>query len=260
MVSIYRVYNTLKNLANKEQKGFVTPEVFNSFAHIAQLNVFNEIMNEQIEAKKLAKAGVDVGTVLSMKERKSEDMSYFYKKVQSSPSPTTTASTIVKPSDLYKIIYITFKDTTSATVANLDEDYGKCEIVYNPVFFEELKISRLSAPTDQYKIALVGSDKIEVWPADDTEEYWLHYYSTPGSYQNSASINNSIAGTRVTLPPVYSISLVQGIESYNPFSSRDFDLPPGYEAELIGEIAGMIGLNLRDNDVQQYAQAKTAVE
>jgi hypothetical protein len=257
MVSIYRVYNTLKNLANKEQKGFVTPEVFNSFAHIAQLNVFNEIMNEQIEAKKLAKAGVDVGTVLSMKERKSEDMSYFYKKVKSQASDQ---SSISKPADLYKIVYITFEDTNESNVQDLDSDYGKCEIVYNPVFFEELKISRLSAPTDQYKVALIGSDKIEVWPADNTEEYWLHYYSTPGSYQNSASINNSIAGTRVTLPPVYSISLVQGIESYNPFSSRDFDLPPGYEAELIGEIAGMIGLNLRDNDVQQYAQAKTAVE
>ena len=80
MVSVQRVYNTLKNLANKDQKGFITPSVFNSFAHIAQLNVFNEIVDELVEARKMNRAGVDAGSVLSMRDRKIEDMSYFLKK------------------------------------------------------------------------------------------------------------------------------------------------------------------------------------
>ena len=259
MVSVYRVYTALKNLANKEQKGFVTPEVFNSFAHMAQLNIFNEIMTETIDAKRLAKSGFDTGSVLSLRERKTEDMTYFYKKAVSTTNSGYT-SVIIKPSDLYKIIYVTFADTQDATTANLDNDYGKCEILYNPFLFEELKISRLSAPTDQYKVALVGSDKIEVWPQDTTEEYWIHYYSTPGSYQNQASVNQSIAGTRVNLPPVYSMNIINNVEIYDSFSSRDFDLPPAYESELVSELAKMVGLNLRDNDVQQYAQEKTASE
>ena len=246
MVSVYRVYTALKNLANKEQKGFVTPEVFNSFAHMAQLNIFNEIMTETIDAKRLAKSGFDTGSVLSLRERKTEDMTYFYKKAVSTTNSGYT-SVIIKPSDLYKIIYVTFADTQDATTANLDNDYGKCEILYNPFLFEELKISRLSAPTDQYKVALVGSDKIEVWPQDTTEEYWIHYYSTPGSYQNQASVNQSIAGTRVNLPPVYSMNIINNVEIYDSFSSRDFDLPPAYESELVSE-------------VQQYAQEKTASE
>lgn len=255
MVSVYRVYTALKNLANKEQKGFVTPEVFNSFAHMAQLNVFNEIMNESIDAKKLAKAGFDTGSVLSMKEKKAEDISYFYKKVKAASSDQPG---IQKPTDLYKIIYITFEDTIDSSAQNLDTDYGKCEILYSPFLFEEIKISRLSAPTDSYKIALVGSDKIEVWPADSSEEYWLHYYSTPGSYQSSTSG----AKTRVALPPVYAAnsSGTSAIQLFNQFSSRDFDLPASYESEVVNEIAQMIGLNLRDNDIQQYAQAKTTAE
>lgn len=255
MVSVYRVYTALKNLANKEQKGFVTPEVFNSFAHMAQLNVFNEIMTETIDAKKMAKAGFDVGSVLSMKERKAEDVSYFYKKVKSQASDQ---SSISKPADLYKIVYITFEDTNESNNQDLDSDYGKCEILYNPFLFEELKISRLSAPTDQYKVALVGGEKIEFWPADTSEEYWLHYYSTPGSYQTAVTGTK----TRVPLPPVYTAvsSGISNVEMFNQFSSRDFDLPASYESEVTNEIAKMIGLNLRDQDIQQYAQEKTASE
>jgi hypothetical protein len=252
MVSIYRVYNTLKNLANKEQKGFVTPEVFNSFAHMAQLNVFNEIMNEQIEAKKLAKAGVDTGTVSSMKEKKIEDMSYYYTKVKDS----SNTSSVTKPDNLYKIIYVTFQDTNTNT-SQLDNDYGKCELVYNPHLFEEIKESRLSYFTDNYKVALVGSSKIEVYPADNSEEYWLHYYSTPGSYQIAP---NSSTFNRVVLPPVYTPLVIGGMEMFNEQQSRNFDLPASYESEVISEIAGMIGLNLRDQDIQQYSAAKTSVE
>jgi hypothetical protein len=32
MASVYQVYSTLKNLANKDEKGFVTPQNFNTFA------------------------------------------------------------------------------------------------------------------------------------------------------------------------------------------------------------------------------------
>ena len=46
MISVYRVYRALKDLANKEQKGFVTPVAFNSFAGMAQMNVYNEMFDE----------------------------------------------------------------------------------------------------------------------------------------------------------------------------------------------------------------------
>jgi hypothetical protein len=66
----------------------------------------------------------------------------------------------------------------------------------------------------------------------------------------------------VALPPVYAAnsSGTSAIQLFNQFSSRDFDLPASYESEVVNEIAQMIGLNLRDNDIQQYAQAKTTAE
>ena len=48
MVSVLQVYNAVKDIANKEQKGFITPGVFNSFAPIAQMNIYNEMFSELV--------------------------------------------------------------------------------------------------------------------------------------------------------------------------------------------------------------------
>ena len=51
------VYNTLKDLANKDQQGFISPTEFNRFANIAQLNIFNGLFDELKDAKKLSRSG-----------------------------------------------------------------------------------------------------------------------------------------------------------------------------------------------------------
>jgi hypothetical protein len=77
MASILQVYEGVKDLINKEQKGFITPSVFNSFAQAAQSKIFNSLMSDAITAKKLAKQGVDVGEGISFRERKKEDLNVF---------------------------------------------------------------------------------------------------------------------------------------------------------------------------------------
>ena len=48
MISVIEVYNAVRDLANKDQKGFVSPKVFNSFASIAQENVYLEMYSELV--------------------------------------------------------------------------------------------------------------------------------------------------------------------------------------------------------------------
>ena len=50
--NIVDVYNAVRDLCNKDQRGFVTPEVFSTFAGIAQQNIFNEMFQELITANK----------------------------------------------------------------------------------------------------------------------------------------------------------------------------------------------------------------
>ena len=51
MASVQAVYNSLKDLTNKEQKGFITPQIFNSLASLAQMNIYNEFFTELVDAK-----------------------------------------------------------------------------------------------------------------------------------------------------------------------------------------------------------------
>ena len=43
MISVIEIYNAVRDLANKDQKGFVTPRVFNAFASVAQMSVYNSL-------------------------------------------------------------------------------------------------------------------------------------------------------------------------------------------------------------------------
>ena len=111
MVSVQSVYETVKNLANKDQKGFVTPEMFNSFAKAAQLKIYHEIFQEVIEGKKLRRSQVDAGRNLSLVERNKTDISVFAEKV----AVPKVQGAFEKPGDLYSIISIRTKGVTMRT-------------------------------------------------------------------------------------------------------------------------------------------------
>ena len=111
MASVQQVYNTLKDLTNKEQKGFITPQVFNSLAAVAQMNVYNEFFTELVEAQKLSRQGFELGRDKSVRKQKQEDLSYFIKR-QTIDSETNVFN---KPFDLSKIISISIDEIIRPT-------------------------------------------------------------------------------------------------------------------------------------------------
>ena len=46
MASVYEVYNIIKDLANKDERGMISPAQFNAFAGIAQQKVYNGLFEE----------------------------------------------------------------------------------------------------------------------------------------------------------------------------------------------------------------------
>ena len=57
--SVITVYQTLRDLANKDNHGFLSDVEFNRFANYAQLNVFNNLFNELKDSRRLNKAGFE---------------------------------------------------------------------------------------------------------------------------------------------------------------------------------------------------------
>jgi len=241
MASVNRVYRILKDLTNKEQKGFITPTVFNNFAYTAQMNIYNEMFTEMVKAKQLKRQGFNPSRDKSLTKQVREDLSYFTREV----TVVVDGGFVAKPSNMSKLISI--RKTATADIAGI-ADRDSFELVYDTIKLDDIIGSNLSSPTNDFPVALISRD-IEVFPST-LNSVDITYYCYPGSID----VNNEFSD----LPPVYSTVLAANEFSFDLFNSRDFMLPDHYEPELVAEIAKLIGVRLRDQVVQGYAAQEEA--
>jgi hypothetical protein len=263
MVSILQVYNALKDLANKEQKGFITPQVFNNFASLAQMNIYNEMFTELSNAKRLSRQNFDPGRDKSFRKQKLEDLAFYIKRTEIDAADndgsvfgtTGTLTTVQKPSDLSKIISIMADSNITSEGDEPTENFVQCQLVYEPEKMNYILSSNLSSPTANNPVALVSRNYIEVFP--DTLDYVeITYYSKPGSINSSGNV--------VNLPPIYAYNSSNfggsEVEFFDSNNSRDFHLPPHYLTEVVMEMAKLIGVRLRDPNITQFAAQEEAAE
>ncbi len=224
MILVQSVYEAVKNLANKDQKGFITPAQFNSFAKIAQLNIYYELFREFVEGKKLRRANVDGHGAFSLVERSKNDLAVFAEKKDLSKSRDGFS----KPEDYVMFINCAVKNAAKTPVHILTDE-SKINHLLN---------STLSAPSSTFPVAIM-SDTIEVFPTTITK-VTLRYYREPALpvYQSkTASLPNGAT-----------------VELFQDSGSSNFELPYQYEQELVAEIAKMVGINIKDKDLYVGAQ------
>jgi len=247
MVSVLQVYTALKDLANKEQKGFITPQVFNSFAALAQMNVYNEMFSELVDAKRISRQNFDPGRDKSVRKQKEEDLSFFFRR----ENVVETENGFFKPTSLSRLIAITSNELGDAGVVN---SRTNCEIVYDPEKIESILGSNLSEPTNAFPVALVSAIDIEVFPS--TDAITVSYYAKPTSFNKDGEIDVN--------PPYYDYGVFsytgEDVETFNGANSRDFMLPPHYLTEVVVEMAKLIGVRLRDQQVSVFATQEEASE
>tara|TARA_X000001382_G_scaffold129146_2_gene120431 strand:- start:192 stop:830 length:639 start_codon:yes stop_codon:yes gene_type:complete len=212
------------------------------------MNIYNEIFSELIDAKKISRQNFDPGRDKSVRKQKEEDLAFFLRREYINMS----GGIANKPVDLSKIISISTDvirdagDTTSRT---------SCEIVYDPEKMDRILGSNLSTPTDDFPVALVSPVDIEVFPST-ISSVTLSYYAKPTSFDSDAQISIN--------PPYYDFNAVnytgQEVELFNAQNSRNFMLPPHYLTEVVMEMAKLIGVRLRDQQISAFAIQEEAAE
>ena len=240
MASIFNVYSALKSLSNKEQKGFITPAVFNSFAPIAQVNVYNEMFEDFTTAKQQSRANLDSGRDRSKRKLVAEDVSIYIKDVA---LEQLDGNLFQKPGDLGKVISIRTEGEPGT-----GDSRSMCEMLYNVERMNAILGSNLSTPTDAFPVAMISKD-IEIFPDTITEAY-ITYYALPTSYEVGTSNASE-------LKPQINFN-ASGIIDLS--ASRDFMIPKEYEAELVAEMCKMLGVRLRDVNLQQFGSREEASE
>ena len=253
MVSVVQVYNAVKNIANKEQKGFITPAIFNSFAAIAQMSIYNEMFLELVDAKRISRQNFDPGRDKSVRKQKLEDLAFYKRR---STMEITDGGLFQKPDDLSKIISITVDAAISEMTGSSVAERINCELVYDPEKLDRIVNSLLSSPTANFPVALIGTNDIEIIP-NDVSETVLNYYAKPTSFVSGGGISDQ--------PPFYTVLNITSpggevVERPDISSCRDFMLPTHYLNEIISEILKLIGVRLRDGSVAAFATQEEASE
>lgn len=241
MASVFEVYSILKDLANKDARGMVTPAQFNSFAGHAQIKIYNSIFSEFEQNKKLSLRQATAGRDKNRIKQLQEDLSVFSKSATLTTDSTNVGS-FDKPDDIGRIISMStygdwFLDQTTTEAIQLIYDEEKLDMILR---------SDLSVPTEDNPVALISS-KIMVFPTS-VRKVKLRYYKTPEGL-------NPLTDASVALQPKFGYNVSStGQEVYDVTDSVDFELPNHYVPELVIEISKMIGINLRDSEVYSYAQ------
>lgn len=267
MISVQRVYDIVRDICNKDQKGFVSPNVFDTLARVAQQNVYNEMFTELKLATALRASGRDAGRDKSAYKMVEEDLSTYVKQIAISVADESdvyqeeqtdadgNAITVdvdpedgisfAKPADLSRIInmYVTATNTS-------------LEIIYDVEKAQRVLQSNLSTPTQEFPVALVMGSYTQVFP-EAVEAVTMVYYRQPRSRNtDTGQVDSSAHPTYSTI----SLNAATGATVYNPFDSRDFDLPEHYIGEVVAEIVKMIGVRLRDNALATYGLQQTQAE
>ena len=236
MASVYQVYTTLKNLANKDEQGFVTPQAFNTFAPVAQQKIVNDLFAKfdtlNAVGNRVPHQTVDV----SLHKRIREDLSVLQK--SSKLSKTNGAFTI--PDDFMRLISVR---TSGAYFLN-ESTSKPIDVLYEVFKLDEILTNDMLAPTDCNPLAVLDNG-ITIYPAT-VSSIVVYYYKKPQGLL-------ATTGAKTAGVPRFGYTVANTKEVYSAANSVDFELPDHYVPELVTEIAKMIGVSLSSADVYNYA-------
>ena len=240
MASVREVYNALNDLANKDERGFVTPTEFNSFAPIAQMNIFNKLFDELSAAENMRRRNIDPARDKSRIKQIKEDLGVFAK----TETVTKTNGVFARPDDFARLINV----KTGGDILLGVNNSVMADVIYDEEKLDRVLLSTLSAPTVSRPVVLM-SDDFEVFPTS-ISKIKVRYYKQPEGLDPTSN-------ARTVSLPKFGFDTLNGKESYVPAEFVDFELPEHYTSELVFEMGKLVGVNLRDADVYNYSNAES---
>ena len=229
-VDINSVYQKVLALANKEQRGYITPQEFNLFADKAQNeiyeNYFHQLNVAQLKPKSIETESDPVETIR-------QKLDFFVTKEDLSIANDTGLALEFNPSvPSHRVIKIV--DTVNNKQATRVEYSELHEILSNP----------LTAPTTNRKIYvnLISNVGFQFYPipggTGTDGNYKIYYYRQPQA-------------------PNWPYTIVAGNALFNSGSGfiQNFELHTSEEENLVNKILMLAGLTIKQPAVQQSAAA-----
>ena len=250
-ISVNKIYQTVLALANKEQRGYITPQEFNLFADHAQMDIFEQYFYDLNQFKRTVGNDTMHSDMVNILEEK---ISAFHKEIsyahydQNERYIGTKDSFFEafynKPADMYRLIEILKIDPNQGIVSEIDR--------LNVRDYERAIKSTLTRGSINMPVCAIKDDSIVVAPSAEssTSQIKIDYIKKPSDVvwgYTTGPLNQYIyapPGTTGIITP--------------PTGSVDFELHTSEQTEVIINILFYEGVVIRDPHIVQVASQKIA--
>lgn len=157
MVNIDTVYQKVLAIANKEQRGYITPQEFNLFADQAQMDIFEQYFYDINQFNKIPGNDTEYADMLTLLEEKIAIFKNIKLLNYSSPY-------FQKPRELYRL-------------GTLETGFGEIEQVTNKEYLN-IKLSPLAKPTLKRAVFVDTPQGYRIYPTF-TNNVQCHYIRKP---------------------------------------------------------------------------------
>ena len=232
MVNIDTVYQRVLLLANKEQRGYITPEEFNSFAEQAQLEILDGYF-----AKRIAVDGIPGGD-----DEYSDAMMIVEERLKVFDDIATidiVDGVFPYPEDQWQlgIVQVTSGSGVNTRTVIADEVSNRDAAFIN--------LSPLTSPTNNQPVYSRRGNSIKVYPTQTSIDITYLRKPLPPVWGYTFEVTN-MDGT---------ITMVEEPQ-YLPANSQDFELHPGEETDLVYRILTLAGVAIKQQDIAQFGASK----
>ena len=216
-ISIDTVYQKVLALANKEQRGYITPQELNLFANMAQQEIFEQYFYDLNQATRIPGNATVYADVDNMLEEKLQIFDV------STGLAITTPGTI--PSNVYRVYGV---------------EYGgfDCEILKTKDFKDIIKGGYLTAPRPNRPIANISNNTLSI-----------------SVNQNISTIDNGqIFYFRKPDKVKWGYVIVNKKAFYDPTYTTNFELHESEQSELVYKILKLAGVAIKKDDIMRAGQ------
>jgi len=229
-VSIDTVYQRVLVLANKEQRGYITPQEFNLLANQAQMEIFEQYFYDIKQLGKMPGNDAEYSDPLSVLYEKIGIFEVEQLDAWMATNMPVNASFMQIPSEIYKIGTVT-----------ANRPIAQVELV-NSKDFDAAIMSPLTLPSFNRPIGHIGNLGLKVHNGDG--------FVIPGNGQNMG-ISYIAKPQKVE----WAYVVVNDKALYNDNISINFELHVSEETELVYKILKLAGIGLKDEAMMTQGQA-----
>jgi len=227
-ISINTVYQKVLAIANKEQRGYITPQEFNLFANQAQMDIFEQYFYDINQFGRVPGNSTEYSDMLDLLEEKISIFDQF--KVSMS---AVSGNQLTLPTDVYRLGTVFY-----AVGGAYDVEVEKV----SKKNLEYMSRTALYAPVETRPVYTKKSETLlKLFPASPSTSY------------TTGNVTCNYIKKPATVKWTYTVVVGKALYNASAGDLQDFELHASEENNLVLKILQLAGVSIKDPSIYQIA-------